>query len=399
MIERSIGYVSIAAAVLLLGLSGCASPGDDGSSAHYPPHAAGTSVAGSDLPPCSMIADPNARCIQDDHAAGRDARAYASASAGTAALPFALSAEDREAIGQIAYAEAGNQSEEGIAAVIFCVLNRVNSGLFQGSVQAVIDAPNQFEPATRVGGWRRLPPLDYSQSIQFDTILNLILAGRLPDLTNGALFFQNAEIVAARAARGSVSPYLVDFGGTPPVAEIGDHRFYDWRAAVNLASARDRRRTRRRPPPTRRPTRTPGTARMQGKARTPMTVRTPGTAPRTLSRRMLIRLRQPRKPGRAATMARPARQWMRSSRTQARSGLIPAAHRAGEHGRAGVAAVPTTLFPTRGTDQTDAGHRARVAPAMIRKPRCIYADPTGRSSATSRTCPAIFSTPDAAAEQ
>jgi N-acetylmuramoyl-L-alanine amidase len=242
VIERSIGYVSIAAAVLLLGLSGCASPGDDASSAHYPPHAAGTSVAGSDLPPCSMIADPNARCIQDDHAAGRDARAYASASAGTAALPFALSAEDREAIGRIAYAEAGNQGEEGIAAVIFCVLNRVNSGLFQGSVQAVIDAPNQFEPATRVGGWRRLPPLDYSQSIQFDTMLNLILAGRLPDLTNGALFFQNAEIVAARAARGSVSPYLVDFGGTPPVAEIGDHRFYDWQAAVNLASARDRRR-------------------------------------------------------------------------------------------------------------------------------------------------------------
>jgi hypothetical protein len=186
-----------------------------------------------------MIADPNARCIQDDHAAGRDARAYASASA---ALPFALSAEDREAIGRIAYAEAGNQGEEGIAAVIFCVLNRVNSGLFQGSVQAVIDAPNQFEPATRVGGWRRLPPLDYSQSIQFDTMLNLILAGRLPDLTNGALFFQNAEIVAARAARGSVSSYLVDFGGTPPVAEIGDHRFYDWQAAVNLASAHDSRR-------------------------------------------------------------------------------------------------------------------------------------------------------------
>jgi hypothetical protein len=106
----------------------------------------------------------------------------------------------------------------------------------------VIDAPNQFEPATRVGGWHRLPPLDYSQSIQFDTILNLILAGRLPDLTNGALFFQNAAIVAARAARGSASSYLVDFGGTPPVAEIGNHRFYDWQAAINLASARDSRR-------------------------------------------------------------------------------------------------------------------------------------------------------------
>ncbi len=153
--------------------------------------------------------------------------------------PFPLlSFEDREAIGRVTYAEAGNQDEEGIAAVIFTILNRVNSGQFGGSVQGVIDAPNQFEPATRAGGWRYLPPLDAWQSIQFETILNLILAGRLPDLTNGALFFQNAGIVAARAARGAVSSYLVDFGGTPPVAEIGDHRFYDWRAGINLTSRR-----------------------------------------------------------------------------------------------------------------------------------------------------------------
>jgi spore germination cell wall hydrolase CwlJ-like protein len=149
-----------------------------------------------------------------------------------------LSFEDREAIGRVTYAEAGNQGEEGIAAVIFTILNRVNSGQFDSSVQGVIDAPNQFEPATRAGGWRYLPPLDPWQSVQFETILNLILAGRLPDLTGGALFFQNARIVAARAARGSVSSYLVDFGGTPPVAEIGDHRFYDWRAAGNLTSRR-----------------------------------------------------------------------------------------------------------------------------------------------------------------
>jgi spore germination cell wall hydrolase CwlJ-like protein len=156
--------------------------------------------------------------------------------------PFpVLSFEDREAIGRVTYAEAGNQGEEGIAAVIFTILNRVNSGQFGSSVQGVIDAPNQFEPATRAGGWRYLPPLDSWQSVQFETILNLILAGRLPDLTNGALFFQNAQIVAARAARGAVSSYLVDFGGTPPVAEIGDHRFYDWRAAINLASRRYQR--------------------------------------------------------------------------------------------------------------------------------------------------------------
>ena len=153
--------------------------------------------------------------------------------------PFpVLSYEDREAIGRVTYAEAGNQGEEGLAAVIFTILNRVNSGQFGNSVQGVIDAPNQFEPATRAGGWRYLPPLDQTQSVQFETILHLILAGWLPDLTNGALFFQNARIVAARAARGAGSSYLVDFGGTPPVAEIGDHRFYDWRAAINLASRR-----------------------------------------------------------------------------------------------------------------------------------------------------------------
>lgn len=151
-----------------------------------------------------------------------------------------LSYEDRDALGRVSYAEAGNQGEEGIAAVIFTILNRVNSGHFDSTVQGVIDAPNQFEPATRAGGWRYLPPLDPWQTVQFDTILNLILAGRLPDLTNGALFFQNAEIVAARAARGRVSSYLVDFGGTPPVAEIGDHRFYDWRAGINLGARRQR---------------------------------------------------------------------------------------------------------------------------------------------------------------
>ena len=45
--------------------------------------------------------------------------------------PFpVLSYEDREAIGRVTYAEAGNQGEEGLAAVIFTILNRVNSGQF-----------------------------------------------------------------------------------------------------------------------------------------------------------------------------------------------------------------------------------------------------------------------------
>lgn len=151
-----------------------------------------------------------------------------------------LTWDDREALGRIAYAEAGNQGEMGIAAVVFTVLNRVSSGQFQSTIQDVIDAPNQFEPSMRVGGWRNLRPLSVGQGVQFDRILDQIMTGALPDPTNGALFFQNAEIVAARAAKGKGSWALVDFGGTPPVAEIGDHRFYDWRAAINLAAARAR---------------------------------------------------------------------------------------------------------------------------------------------------------------
>lgn len=146
--------------------------------------------------------------------------------------------DDREALGRIAYAEAGNQGQLGVVAVVYTIFNRVTSGQFQSSIQDVIDAPNQFEPATRVGGWRNLPPLSLARGIEFDRLLDQILAGNFPDPTNGALFFQNARIVAARAARGKGSWSLVDFGGTPPIAEIGDHRFYDWRAAINLAAAR-----------------------------------------------------------------------------------------------------------------------------------------------------------------
>jgi spore germination cell wall hydrolase CwlJ-like protein len=151
-----------------------------------------------------------------------------------------LTPDDRDAIGRIAYAEAGNQGEIGLVAVIFTILNRAGSGLFQDSVQAVIDAPNQFEPATRAGGWRYLPRLDPGRAAHVEALLDQIERGALADPTGGALYFQNADVVAARAARGVGSAYLIDFGGTPPIAVIGDHSFYDAEAGINLAAARQR---------------------------------------------------------------------------------------------------------------------------------------------------------------
>ena len=57
----------------------------------------------------------------------------------------------------------------------------------------------------RAGGdWRNLPAVSAAAQARVDTILNLALEGRLPDLTGGARFFQNPAIVASRARAGSV---------------------------------------------------------------------------------------------------------------------------------------------------------------------------------------------------
>lgn len=147
------------------------------------------------------------------------------AASGLAAL--VAGPEAREAITRVAFAEAGNQGDSGLAAVVYTILNRVQDGRWGATVEAVINARGQFEPVMRAGGdWRRLPASTVAQRARIETILNLSLEGRLPDLTNGARFFQNPQIVADRASRGEVSEGLVNFGGTGPSAVIGAHSFY-----------------------------------------------------------------------------------------------------------------------------------------------------------------------------
>ena len=141
--------------------------------------------------------------------------------------PLVASQDAREAITRVAFAEAGNQGDSGLAAVVYTILNRVQDGRWGGSVEAVVNARGQFEPVMRArGDWRRLPASTVAQRARIETILNLALEGRLPDLTNGARYFQNPQIVADRAARGEVSQGLVNFGGTGPSAVIGAHSFY-----------------------------------------------------------------------------------------------------------------------------------------------------------------------------
>jgi hypothetical protein len=135
--------------------------------------------------------------------------------------------EAREGIARVAFAEAGNQGDSGLAAVIYTILNRLADGRWGPTIDAVLNAPHQFEPVMRAGGdWRRLPGVSAAEQARVDTILNLAVEGRLPDLTHGARYFQNPAIVAARAQRGSIRSSLVNFGGQTPTVIIGAHSFF-----------------------------------------------------------------------------------------------------------------------------------------------------------------------------
>ena len=143
----------------------------------------------------------------------------------------------REGIARVAWAEAANQGDSGLLAVVCTILNRLTDRRWGASVDAVLNARAQFEPVLRAGGdWRGLPALRPQQRARIDALINLILDGRLPDPTGGALYFQNPAIVAARAQAGQVSPRLVHFGGARPSVVIGDHAFYVETAAARAAA-------------------------------------------------------------------------------------------------------------------------------------------------------------------
>ena len=182
-------------------------------------------AAGS-LPPgvhCRSIMTPTATAS----AVLPPARSGAAGPDLTGLAPLVTRADARDGIARVAYSEAGNQGDSGLAAVVYTILNRLADGRWGGSIDDVLNARHQFEPVMRAGGdWRNLPPVSEAHKARIDTIINLALEGRLPDLTNGARYFQNPRIVADRAGAGQVPASLVNFGGAQPSAVIGAHSFY-----------------------------------------------------------------------------------------------------------------------------------------------------------------------------
>lgn len=102
---------------------------------------------------------------------------------------------DLELLATIIYCEAGNQSHEGKVAVGNVVINRVNSGSFPNTFEAVIRAPRQFSPVgsgkfDRVLGSGRVPESCY-QAAQ-DAMDGVSYVG-------DCLYFKNPKIAGAHS--------------------------------------------------------------------------------------------------------------------------------------------------------------------------------------------------------
>jgi spore germination cell wall hydrolase CwlJ-like protein len=128
--------------------------------------------------------------------------------------------EDRDYLIRTIVFEAGEESDEGKAAVAHVVLNRARSGRWGDSIRKVVTRPWQFEPwMTKRKQMAALSPNDprYRDAAR---IVDAVLSGQIPDPTAGATHFLNPVVVRNR--RGGDLPNWARGEGQP----IGRHTFY-----------------------------------------------------------------------------------------------------------------------------------------------------------------------------
>jgi spore germination cell wall hydrolase CwlJ-like protein len=129
-------------------------------------------------------------------------------------------AEDRDYMIRTIAFEAASEPEEGKIAVAHVILNRIKSGGWGDSIKAVVTSPWQFEPwMTKREEMEKLSPNDpsYKDAAQ---IADAVLVGKMPDPTEGAMYFLNPSVVRER--RGGSLPSWAQGEGQA----IGHHTFY-----------------------------------------------------------------------------------------------------------------------------------------------------------------------------
>ena len=123
-------------------------------------------------------------------------------------FPLQLSDADRDLLYHICHAEDGDAGKAGVQAVCWVILNRVASNQFPNTISGVVYQKGQFDPV-RNGDINKKP---YQSSID---AVDEVLAGNVPDPTNGALYF-----AMDYADNGSWWKSLTYCG------QIGSHNFY-----------------------------------------------------------------------------------------------------------------------------------------------------------------------------
>jgi spore germination cell wall hydrolase CwlJ-like protein len=137
-------------------------------------------------------------------------------------------AEARDYLIRTLVFEAAEEPDEGKAAVVHVILNRMRSKRWGDNVQEVVTEPWQFEPwMTRRNEIKRLS-VDDPRYLDAARITDGVLSGVLPDATEGATHFLNPEIVRKR--RGGSLPSWARGEGQ----SIGRHTFYTLHEGTSL---------------------------------------------------------------------------------------------------------------------------------------------------------------------
>jgi len=131
--------------------------------------------------------------------------------------------DDRDLLIRTVIGEAGNQSDEGKAAVAHVVLNRLRTGGYGEDIPSILFKPAQFEPwNTRRRELLSVRP-DSEVYRSAAPVVDAVLSGTVDDPTNGATHFANVATVQARGDRaGRPGGWLSTLADR---VQIDDHTF------------------------------------------------------------------------------------------------------------------------------------------------------------------------------
>ena len=131
----------------------------------------------------------------------------------------------KAALALVVWREARGEGRDGMRAVAHVIRNRVEAAHLPDQWDNVIEAKWQFSSLTAPGDsqlviWPRSPDPAFDEAME---IAELIFAGNDFDLTNGAHFYANLDLVPEGSSFWAIAN---DTMNHPQTAKIGHHTFF-----------------------------------------------------------------------------------------------------------------------------------------------------------------------------